>query len=61
MSDLETMLRFVPKDGIFRPRECFFLTLLQLTQLLNRGLIEMREIGGREFYRAVQDDRGKAG
>ena len=54
MSDLETMLRFVPKDGVFRPRECFWLTMLQLTQLLNRGLIEMREIGGREFYRAVQ-------
>lgn len=56
MSDLATWLRLMPADAIFRPRDCLHKSLdrMALTQLLNRGLIEMREIGGREFYRRVQ-------
>lgn len=58
MSDLDAWLRLMPKDAIWRPKEAFWLPLLQLTMLLNRGMIEVREVDGREFYRVVQHDQG---
>ena len=46
-------MRFVPKDRIFRPKECFWLLPGQLMKLLNAGLVEERVIDGRSVYRKV--------